>query len=1002
MSSYQWNYCSKFVLVIIAFAANAAMAGGQPSPIDPGPGQSPCSGLEGGCPPGGEKPPGGGGGGGGGACVMAIIPADPPGPLDPTDQLAGKLGSIPGKSMAASLGSSAGVQLILEGAGLRLNGRYSIGPYARSAVNGAGNTVFLGTGASHVKATDFTLALNGLDWLHIRTYTSLASHGETWQGESWWGNEMMFIDVDGAETGERTVTVTMSPHFQLDFYIPEFPAVPSDAKDNYPYTLWFESGSDEYILKRVDGMTWVFHDANATDAEKLKRIEDAYGNDWAFTYTSSPDQLTDIVVDVVEGEDHKIVYEYFTSGDNDGKLQYIKVYKTETTSAANLIGKVEYVYHDDTEDDYGITGDLIKVIVSKKATNDGDGVLSIEDVYRYRYYKGAYNASTNPGVDHSLRYVLYPENGQRMTDDEGTPESQDNTTWDDYANVIYEYDSDDRVRETQERIPGSGCGCGGGGATTTYTWATNGGSPGIGAWNIHGIADRADDTRVIFDYDKRFNLLTWVVQDEDDGTPTKELVWHFDYGTNPVQKATWNRMTAAYNPSACSAYDESAPYDVTVNSSSGVVHTFEYFGGLTDYRGYLQKVRIKEGSSGTAQTLTEYGRSYSERPDLATSITHYESTGEADGRTTSLSYTFYDGDKLQIKQIETTYPSISSGKNGPGASAVEKQFFDKRTGALRWTLDGEGYVNFYAYDDETGVQDLAVIDANTSTLMTVIDDNWNGVTHGGLADDDTLPFSRTGTGTALDLDSSSTIDWLGRTRKTTDAGGMITYYVYKEDELRVYPAWDTSTEKTLIPIRITQTDEDGRVEGAITLDTSFDPNVTSNEPNGTATANQTDYSTWAVTEYSNSGTRTLIRRYHSVPSSGIGTRYSNYYQDEFEYDSMGRLEYTIQDVADESDYDREQVSRYYYDFVGRKIKLAEGVSDNTHDVSAGKPTLNTAVEYFFDDPDSDATPEQGEGDGNLHWVRTWHGTGGSDEWHCRCIWAVMASWFLLERALSAL
>ena len=39
---------------------------------------------------------------------------------------------------------------------------------------------------------------------------------------------------------------------------------------------------------------------------------------------------------------------------------------------------------------------------------------------------------------------------------------------------------------------------------------------------------------------------------------------------------------------------------------------------------------------------------------------------------------------------------------------------------------------------------------------------------------------------------------------------------------------------------------------------------------------------------------------------------------------MGRLEYVIRDVADESTYDREQVTKTTYDFMGRVIKREEG------------------------------------------------------------------------------
>ncbi len=133
------------------------------------------------------------------------------------------------------------------------------------------------------------------------------------------------------------------------------------------------------------------------------------------------------------------------------------------------------------------------------------------------------------------------------------------------------------------------------------------------------------------------------------------------------------------------------------------------------------------------------------------------------------------------------------------------------------------------------MRDLSVQDANTSTLMTVIDNNWDGVAHGGLGADDTVPFARTGGGTALDIDSSKTIDWLGRMSKSTNVEGMISFVVYKDDETRFYPACNTGTEKTLLPIRITLTDKEGRAEDILTLDNAFDPNVTSTEPNGTTT-----------------------------------------------------------------------------------------------------------------------------------------------------------------------
>jgi len=108
-------------------------------------------------------------------------------------------------------------------------------------------------------------------------------------------------------------------------------------------------------------------------------------------------------------------------------------------------------------------------------------------------------------------------------------------------------------------------------------------------------------------------ILSWVVQDENDGTPNHEEIWHFDYGTSGQ---TSNRLTAIYNPSACSDYDEST-YAVTLRTSAGLIYAVEYFTtqGLGYYAGYPKKIRIKQGTSGTLDTLIEYGRTITARPD---------------------------------------------------------------------------------------------------------------------------------------------------------------------------------------------------------------------------------------------------------------------------------------------------------------------------------------------------------------------------------------------------
>ncbi|MBE7457336.1 MAG: RHS repeat-associated core domain-containing protein [Planctomycetia bacterium] len=855
-----------------------------------------------------------------------------------------------------------------------MNALGTAGPFVTASVNGLGprGSVFLGTGAAYIRQTDAYLRLNGIEWYHERIYSSKSNYaGTEWAGEGWWVNEMMNLSVEGDE-GESDVTVQFDPHYTFNFTYADSAWT---CDDKFLFTLTFSSGSNEYRMRRLDGFLWVFHDSEVANvAGRLKEIQDPFGSTWTFNYSGA--QLSNIVIDVVEGADHKITYSYFSGGDNDGLLQYVKVFNDTAAADTNLVRKVEYVYHGSGTDAYGVEDDLMKVIVTRLATADTAPTLSIEETYSYRYYKGAYDADTNPGTDHQLRFVLLPENRQRLTDGVGSPESQTNDVWEDYANIFYKYDSNSRVKFTDERLPGGSCGCGAGGnaATTTYTWSVNGSSTDADTWKVHCVADRENGTRVIFDANRLFQILTWVVQDDDDGSPTIENIWHFDYGTGGD---TENRLTAVYLPSACSAYDENSPYSVTLNSGSGVVYTTEY--DTSTYAGFPKKHRIKKGTGGAADTLTEYARSISERPDLVTTVTAYESGSEADGRATTIAYTFYDGPKHQLKQLTVTNPVVSTAKNGPNVGAVQEAYFDKRTGALRWRMDGEGYVNYYAYDTVIGAPILRVLDADTSTLLTAIDNTWDGVTHGGLGSDDAVPFSRFGAGAALQLATSREFDGVGRARKTVDPEGTTNFIVYKDDETRAYSVWTTPALLCLLPIQIVTTDKEGRPENIVTLLNSVTPGTDGNdEPDGTEVYGNSDMATRTINAYNISGMLETSDRYHDIPSSGLGTRYTNYYRTKLEYDGMGHLEYRIEDVNDESDYDREQVAEFEYDFLGRLITSKEAVSDSSHDIGGVKPTMVTTAEYFHDDPDSDSTPERGGGDGNLHWVRRWWGAGGSD------------------------
>jgi len=203
--------------------------------------------------------------------------------------------------LTPSLPGSTGTPVINWG-GARPNGIGTSGPAIRGSVNGAGGggTVFLGNGASSVRDRDFRLSLNGINWSHFRVYSSKGTAAPTaYQGEGWWSNEMKNITGTAGDEDDNDCDLQFDPHYTIHFTNTATSTWTCD--DNFLYTLTYSSGSDEFTVTRPDGFKWVFHDLNVTNTEGLlKRIEDPYANDLAFTYSSG--QLTDTVADVVEGE----------------------------------------------------------------------------------------------------------------------------------------------------------------------------------------------------------------------------------------------------------------------------------------------------------------------------------------------------------------------------------------------------------------------------------------------------------------------------------------------------------------------------------------------------------------------------------------------------------------------------------------------------------------------------------------------------------------------------
>ncbi len=405
----------------------------------------------------------------------------------------------------------------------------------------------------------------------------------------------------------------------------------------------------------------------------------------------------------------------------------------------------------------------------------------------------------------------------------------------------------------------------------------------------------------------------------------------------------------------------------TLGDSSGLIHVYGYTNG------YRTEEQIKNGEGGTPYyvSATDWGDGTSGHPPtwLRTATYTYptQTTTKSAGNKTEYSYTFYDGSNTQLETITTTYPTVdSTTQNGSGTATVTKQYFDT-AGRLRWEINGEGKVTYYAQHPYTGAVAYSMVDVKTDDDDLPPADITSGSTGKWIDWPGSVPSGFTNTdNNALQLVSKSEYDDQGRLTMTTDAEGKIGYTVYKDNETRVYRAWNATTHKPTTPVEVIKTDDGGRV----TEQFSVDPSGVSfsDPPTGSETLSQSAYATWTKQTYNSKDQLESVDRYQDIPSSGSGTLTTNYHRTFFKYDNQGRRTHTIEVVSGTaSNSSVEQVTKSVYDVQGRVIEIDRGVSGTSQDMGSDystDPTLKQVSATFYDQ----ATPGTGNaavGDGNV-------------------------------------
>jgi len=391
-------------------------------------------------------------------------------------------------------------------------------------------------------------------------------------------------------------------------------------------------------------------------------------------------------------------------------------------------------------------------------------------------------------------------------------------------------------------------------------------------------------------------------------------------------------------------------YD-TLNASSGVIHVSEYNddGRRTGYK-------IKKGLTGTAYyvSATDYGDGTEGHPKRLPEATYEYRTWEEDDRSagekTEYTYVFWpDTNDEQIQKRTTTYPIIATTENGSNVAITEGEYYDESPGNLIWSHDGEKHVNYYEYDEDTGQLTRQVVDVNTDDPP------------GGVPEPPDTDFE---TDSGLNLDTTYAYDDLGRQITVTDPASRVTHTVYLQDETRVYPVWDSDSDKPLQPIQVTITDDAGNTTDTYAVDPT---NVDLDDPpDGTESlvrSSSVRWLSWTRNNY-NPGTGRLesTDTYHKIPADDgdYGQENVNFYRTRYYYDEMGRTYKTVSPSG--------HISYTVYDDLGRTIETWAGTNDTAgtpSDPSGGGNQANNMekMSRTFYDETTPGNHTEGVGDG---------------------------------------
>jgi RHS repeat-associated protein len=675
---------------------------------------------------------------------------------------------------------------------------------------------------------------------------------------------------------------------------------------------------------------------------QIWKVEDAAGN---AAYVGDEDTASDAVSNgftadgfveyAYDSADRRSTYTY-TTIDSVKRLTRVKA-ETKTggtwssPTGVTEVGRVEYGYYGSSQDagsTYGSNGDLATVTRTTPLSDSG-----VSDVRRkyYRYWKGEFDDSTNPGHAHAIQYVIESEGYRRADWSDSTfdddPFTMTENSLKPYAAAYFEYDSSYRI----DKVWFNGqCGCGGASdGTHELSYASNGSHPaGSGydeEWLDRTVVKQPDGLYVSQYFDECGQPLSRVLTDGDpSGSPSGT------WATQVIRDGTGSWITEIRTPAANSTYTHSTG-SFTASSSAGLINLSSHVGS-GDMTGFVSARKFQEEGTG-GDTYYLSSTTYTSVTETIGDVTLTRPVIDTVDRYTSKSVTqpidpeqLTDRDttahtsSLAIKEIETKSQAVSTSKNGSGSQTSTTRYM-RADGSTAFTETADGIFTYTQYTD--GRLTKMIRDCQT-----------NHATDFASGDDPNTDFGITETGDGERWITTYTYDAQGRTDTVTGPDGEVSkvYYTNLADRRLVtirFPKFIDGTPDTYYgPASYTVTNHAGKVEltGTIAYSggsttTAIASHVDETDDDPIMALDTGTLGRISVSVYDETGSRQTERRtYFDTPSSLPGTEGTHYDATFLGYDESGR-QWRVKDPTG-------TITRTVYDDLGRAIERWIGTNDS--------------------------------------------------------------------------